>query len=134
MPIALTLIGLVLVISGVRNTYADLGKTLAGEFTGSGNYTYRAAAIVMLGVIGYAGDDARKLSVGLMVLMTLGLLLSVDKDFFGKLGMEVSAAPVKPAVVPASAPGGASSASSSSSSAIDTGIKAVKLGATLLAL
>jgi hypothetical protein len=96
MPLALALTGIVLVLVGVRGTYADFAATLKGEFVGPGNFGYRAAAILMVGVIGYAGDSWRKLSVAMMLLLVLGLLVTKDRGFFGELGVGMQASPVRP--------------------------------------
>lgn len=95
MPLALTFAGIVLVLVGVRNTYGEFGSALREEFVGPANFGYRAGAILMVGVIGYAGDRWRELSVALMALLTLGLLVTIDSDFFGKLGEGIKAAPQK---------------------------------------
>jgi hypothetical protein len=93
LPLALALVGVVLVLVGVRGTYPQLGSLLREEFVGPANFTYRAAAILMVGVIGYAGEQWRNLSVALMSLLVLGLLLSRDQDFFSQLGKGVAATP-----------------------------------------
>jgi hypothetical protein len=128
MPIALLIIGLVLVVSGVRDTYADLGKTIQGDFLGQGSFLPRAGAILMLGVVGYAGPDFRKLSIGLMILLTLGLLLTKDKGFFAQLGNAIRQGPTASKAAPASS----SSAPSPSSSPLANGASALQLGAMLL--
>lgn len=53
MPFALVLIGLALIISGAKDTHEELGKTLAGDFTGDQNFTKWAAAIGGVGAVGY---------------------------------------------------------------------------------
>lgn len=105
MPLGIVAIGIVLVLVGLNNTYGDFGRTLKNEFVGPGNFLFRAAAILMIGVIGYAGEGWRRLSVALLVLMTIGLLLTKDKGVFGQLGKGVSASPVKPIVNPSTTTG-----------------------------
>lgn len=104
MPLALALIGVVLVLVGVRNTYGDFAQTLKGEFAGQGSFLYRAVAILMIGVIGYAGERWRQLSVALMTLMVLGLLVTRDRGFFDQLRLGVQAAPVTPTAAPSAPP------------------------------
>ena len=96
MPLALAFVGIVLVLVGVRSTYGDFGAALRSEFTGPANFLYRAAAILMIGVIGYAGEGWRKLSTALMALMVIGLLVTRDRGFFDALRIGVSSAPVTP--------------------------------------
>lgn len=133
MKIALVVLGLVLVLVGVQNTYNDFGKTLKGDFTGPGNFLYRAAAIGLIGLIGVAGEGGRKLSLGLLILMTLGLLVSKDKGFFANLAKGVSASPVKPVSNPT---GGTSPTSTSSQlgSALKLGTSLLKSAGALLAI
>lgn len=54
MPLALVIIGLLMVITGVKNTHAQFGAELKSEFTGPGNFTYWFASIVIIGAIGYS--------------------------------------------------------------------------------
>lgn len=129
MPIALILIGLALVISGARDTYADLGRTIKGDFVGQGSFTPRAGAILMIGAIGFAGPEWRKLSIGLLVLLTLAFLLKRDSGFFAQLGKSWVAAPVAPKAEPTAA---ASGGSSSGSSPLKTGFEVLKIGAAIL--
>jgi hypothetical protein len=131
MPIALILIGLALVISGARNTYADLGATIKGDFVGQGSFTPRAGAILMIGVIGYAGPEWRKLSIGLMVLLTLAFLLKRDSGFFAQFGKALASKPVAPVETKPATP---TSGSASKDNPLKTGMEAVKIAATVLAL
>jgi len=151
-PLALTIIGIMLIISGARDTYADLGNTLAGDFTGKNTtgapvsaFTARAAAIGMIGMIGLAGENFRRLSTGMLVLMTVALLISTDKGFFANLAAAMKSGPVKPTAAPAApptsgsgSPGAGSQTSPQDSrgappaTALSTGMNALKLGLSLL--
>lgn len=53
MAFALIAIGLVMLVSAVRNTTADLTKLIKGDFTGQGNFVYWLVSILVIGAIGY---------------------------------------------------------------------------------
>lgn len=53
MPFALIVIGLIMIVTGSKDTYAQFGKQVAGDFTGPGNFTYWLASLGVVGAIGY---------------------------------------------------------------------------------
>jgi hypothetical protein len=69
--LALLFLGFVLIMTGVNDTGTQLGQLLVSDFSGSGNFFYWIAAIVILGLIGYvpAFRTASRLFIGLIILV-----------------------------------------------------------------
>lgn len=80
MAFALVFIGLVLIVTGANNTYAQLGGQLKTDFTGSKSFVLFVVAIGAVGALGYM-NDFRKFSHYFMALILLSLVLS-NKGFF----------------------------------------------------
>lgn len=78
MSFALIFFGLMLMVSSVRCTYTCLFQTLVSDFTGSGSYLYWAAAILILGLVGYS-EKLKPLSDGLLVLIILGMIFTGNR-------------------------------------------------------
>lgn len=80
MPFALFLIGIWLLIAGVRNTAGPastpgtLFALLHGDFTGTDNFAYWFIAIVLIGAIGYI-PKLKSLSTAFLVLVLVVLFL-----------------------------------------------------------
>jgi len=77
MPFALLIIGLVLVIAGVRNTQSGTGGLFTlvhGDFTGQNNFIYWFVAIIIVGLLGYV-PKLKPLSTSFLVLIILVLFL-----------------------------------------------------------
>lgn len=83
MPFALVIIGLVMIVSGARDTYRELGSELIEDFTGPGNFTWWIAGIGAVGAVGYY-EPLRPASRLFMALILISLLLS-NQGFFAKL-------------------------------------------------
>lgn len=94
MPLALFIVGLVLIITSAQDTYVDFGRTLRSDFTGKGSFLFWGMSIVIAGAFGYI-EKLRGLSVALMSLILLVLLFR-NKTFFKKLLQELKAAPIAP--------------------------------------
>jgi hypothetical protein len=109
MPFAMVFIGLLMVISGMRDTHADLGGQMVTDVGGKGGFGTRLLAIGAVGSLGYLGGEWRRFSVYFMVLVLVALLFSSDKGFFEQL---TSARKSGPAAVTAS-PAGTTAAQSS---------------------
>lgn len=75
MPFALLIIGLILVTAAVRNQQAALLALVAGDFSGTGNFTYWVLAIIFIGAVGYL-PKAKPVSDGMLVLILLALILT----------------------------------------------------------
>jgi len=87
MPFALLLIGAILLVAGLRNTYTDLWALVKGDFTqntgAGGNFLTWVAAIAVVGGLGYI-PKFKALSVAFMTLLLLVLVLS-NGGIFAKL-------------------------------------------------
>ncbi len=91
MPFFLTGIGLVLVITGIRDTYSQLGAQLRSDFTGEKSFVNYALAIGLVGSMGYV-DRLRAASNLFMALIIVSLVLA-NKGFFDKFGAAIKAGP-----------------------------------------
>lgn len=74
MPYILVLLGTILFVSGLRNTYATLWTLVKGDLTGSDSFLVWIAAIAVVGGIGYI-PKLRPLSIAFMTLLLLVLVL-----------------------------------------------------------
>lgn len=83
MPFALLLIGAILLVAGLRDTYTDLWALVRGDFTEKGGFLTWVAAIAVVGGLGYI-PKLRSLSVAFMTLLLLVLVLS-NGGVFSKL-------------------------------------------------
>lgn len=83
MPYALILIGAVLLMAGIRNTYGDLWNLVKGDFTSEHGFITWVAAIAVVGGMGYI-PKLRPLSIAFMTLLLLVLVLS-NGGVFSKL-------------------------------------------------
>lgn len=79
MPFAFLLIGVVFVISGVRNTSQTLLALLNGDLRGSNNYVYWMLSILAIGSLGYI-QAVRPFSRAFLVLLIVVLILADDKN------------------------------------------------------
>lgn len=91
MSFALLVIGITLIVSGVRNTSCLLVKLIQKDFTGPSNFFYWVAVVMILGAVGYI-QKLKPLSDGLLVVIILVLLLRAGNPsnpavggFFAKL-------------------------------------------------
>lgn len=80
MPFALLIIGIFLLVAGIRNTAGpaanptSLFGLIHGDFTGPDNFIYWFLAIVIIGAIGYI-PKLKGISTGLLVLVVVVLFL-----------------------------------------------------------
>ena len=81
MPFVLIIAGVLLFISGVRNTQGDLYKLLEGDFTGEDNFIYWFLSIMVIGAIGYI-PKMKPFSDGFLILVIIQLFLKKDTGFF----------------------------------------------------
>lgn len=94
MPYALVIVGLIMIVSGVRDTHAALGAQIKSDLTGERNFTQYALAIFAVGALGYI-DKLRAISTAFMALIIVSLVLS-NQGFFAKLGEAFKAGPEAP--------------------------------------
>jgi hypothetical protein len=80
MPFALLIVGVFLVVAGVRNTAGPVSQQgtlfnlIHGDFTGQDNFIYWFLAIVIVGMLGYV-PKLKPISTGLLVLIIVVLFL-----------------------------------------------------------
>lgn len=75
MAFSLLAIGLLMLISSVRNTQDEVVALVEGDFTGRGNFFYWIVALLVVGAVGYI-PKAKPVSDGLLVLILLSLFLT----------------------------------------------------------
>lgn len=95
MPFALVFIGLIMIVSGARDTHAALGKELIEDFTGPGNFLYWFAAIGALGALG-AIPQFKSFSRWFMALVIITMIIR-NGGFFDKLSEALTGKVVSPA-------------------------------------
>ena len=93
MPFAFIIIGLVLLISGVRNTTDQLTTLVKGDFTGQNSYIRWTFAILVIGAIGYI-KQIEPISRMFLVLVVIVLILS-NKGVFASFNSQLFS-PVNP--------------------------------------
>jgi hypothetical protein len=96
MPFALILIGLILIVSGARNTHAAMGAQITKDFTGPNNFITWVVAIGTIGAVGYV-EKLRTFSHYFMALIIIGMVLS-NKGFFTQFQAALAQGPVSPNV------------------------------------
>lgn len=96
MPFALVFLGLVMVVSGAKNTYKELGAEVIADFTGPGNFTWWIMAIGAVGAVGYYGP-ARNFSRMFLALIIIAMVLAQQRNggggFFGQLDAALRSGP-----------------------------------------
>lgn len=76
MPFAFLIVGVVLVISGVRGTSQQLLTLAKNDLTGQHGYLYWMVSILAIGAVGYV-PQLRTLSRAFLVLVLIVLVLKV---------------------------------------------------------
>lgn len=94
MGFILTTGGLLLIVTGSRDTYALFGKQVVSDFTGPGNFTYWLVALGALGALGYV-PALRNFSRAFMVLVFISMLLA-NRGVFAQLTQALQLGPVHP--------------------------------------
>lgn len=91
MPFALVIIGLIMVVSGVKGTHEALGAQLRSDFQ---PFVMWMAAIGAIGALGYV-PELRRFSHYFMALIIVGMVLS-NKGFFPRLMDAIKKGPIAP--------------------------------------
>jgi hypothetical protein len=94
MAFLFTIVGLLMIVTGVKGTYAQFGAQIAGDFTGSQPFTYWVAAILGIGSLGYI-DALRTVSRLFLALILISMVLA-NGGFFTKLTAALKQGPVAP--------------------------------------
>jgi len=82
MPFVFIIAGIVLLVSGVRETSSELLTLLKGDVTGPKNFGNWILAILLIGALGYI-QDFRSLSRAFLVLVLIVLVIAEDKNTSG---------------------------------------------------
>lgn len=94
MPFAFVIFGLAFIITGVNNTYAQLGTQIKSDFTGKKSFLGYIVALGAVGALGYI-NDFRKFSHYFMALILISIILA-NGGFFAKFTEAVNGTPVQP--------------------------------------
>lgn len=95
MPFALVLIGLLMIVTGVRNTHAAFGQQIVSDFTGPQNFTTWLVAIGAMGSLGYI-EALRPLSRSFMTLIIISFILK-NGGVFDKFQEALAKGPLRTA-------------------------------------
>lgn len=103
MPFALIIIGLSLLVSGVKDTQDTLYGLIKGDFSGQNNYIYWAGSILLIGSVGYI-EKLKPVVNSFLVLLVIVLLLGGNKgqSFFKSISAVLNSTETTP-VTPAPA-------------------------------
>lgn len=82
MPFAFIIVGIVLLVSGIRGSASSLVTLLKGDLTGSDNFIYWILAILAIGALGYI-EDFKGLSRAFLALVLIVLVIVEDKGTSG---------------------------------------------------
>lgn len=94
MAFVLTIVGLLMIVTGAKGTYAAFGKQVASDFTGDHNFTYWLAAFGIIGAVGYI--DALKTFSRLFMSLILISMVLANKGFFAQFTAALKQGPVAP--------------------------------------
>jgi hypothetical protein len=92
LPFALVLIGLIMIVTGARNTHAAFGQQVVSDFTGPGNFTTWIVAIGAVGAVGYI-EPLRPLSRAFMTLIIISFIVK-NGGVFNKLTQALNEGPL----------------------------------------
>lgn len=95
MPFALVIIGLVLVVTGAKDTYQQFGRQVSSDFTGEGNFTWWLVSLGAVGSLGYI-PALRPFSRMFLVLIVIAMVIK-NGGFFDQLTSALQAGPIAPA-------------------------------------
>lgn len=84
MPYVLILVGIVLLVAGVRNTQGMLYAQLLKDFSGNDSFIWWAVSIGAIGSAGYINDDMRRLSNAFLLLILIVLVIH-NRGVFAQL-------------------------------------------------
>lgn len=80
MPYALVVIGLMLIVSGAKNTYQQLGQQIVTDFTGDKNFSYWIVSIGAVGAVGY-NKTLQPLSRSFLFLILISFIIKNNGVF-----------------------------------------------------
>lgn len=91
MPFALVVIGLLLIVTGARDTHKQFGELLVKDFTGPNNFTYWLVSFGVIGALGY-NETLKPFSRAFMFLIITGMIIR-NGGFFDKFSQALKAGP-----------------------------------------
>lgn len=94
MPFALVIIGLIMIVTGARNTHTAFARQVQSDFTGPGNFITWVVALGASGSLGYI-KSLEQFSRYLMALIIIGLVLS-NRGVFAEFNKALATGPVQP--------------------------------------
>jgi len=94
MPFALVIIGLVLIVTGAKDTYQQLGKQVVSDFTGENNFTWWLVSLGAVGSLGYV-KAIRPFSQAFLILIILAMVIK-NGGFFQLATAALEAGPEAP--------------------------------------
>jgi len=131
-PFALVTIGLLLIITGAKNTYPQFGAQLRADFTGPGNFTYWLVALGAVGAVGYI-PKLRNVSTAFLALILVGMIVR-NGGIFDKLTEFLQQGPIAPQPVSVpTVPSNSGGTKTSDATGVDT-TKVAELGMEILPL
>ena len=83
MPFALAIIGIALLVAGVRNTQDKLFSLIKGDFSGQNNFIFWIVSIFAIGAVGYI-PKLKPISIGFLALVIVVLFLKRGTGFFAR--------------------------------------------------
>jgi len=98
MPYGLVIIGLLMIITGINNTYSQFASQLQSDFTGSKSFIVWIIALGSVGALGYI-KDLRTFSHYFMALILISMVLA-NKGVFAQFQAALSGGPKAPTVSP----------------------------------
>lgn len=128
MPFALVAIGLLMIITGINNTYAQFGAQLQTDFTGQKSFLVWIVAFIMVGALGYI-KDLRTFSHYFMALILISMFLS-NKGVFAQLQAAIAQGPTAPQAVTGTTPAQTAISPSASTTTINNAITSNQTGPT----
>lgn len=94
MPFALVTIGLLMIVTGINNTYSQFGSQLQSDFSGSKSFIVWVIALGAVGALGYI-KDLRTFSHYFMALILIAMVLA-NKGVFQNFTSALASGPKAP--------------------------------------
>lgn len=127
MPFALVIIGLLMIITGINNTYSPFASQLSQDFSGSKSFLVWVLALGAVGALGYI-KDLRTFSHYFMALILISMILA-NKGVFEQFQAALASGPKVPTPTADSGTGQTAIPSTASTSTIDSAITSNQSGA-----
>lgn len=131
MPYALVIVGLLMIVTGINNTYSQFGAQLQADMTGSNNqgrgFIVWVIALFLVGALGYI-NNLRTFSHYFMALILISMILA-NKGVFAQFQKALNSGPVAPTASPEpSAPSSGSTVPKTGNSTLDNAAAGIANG------